>query len=69
MGTVLPGIGIREVPSMCPVRALFRNESGAAALEYAVLCAIVAISVIVGLQGFGEGIAAMGARILATLGS
>lgn len=42
---------------------LFKNESGATAIEYAILCALVAVFIIGAFGGVGEKITGIGTKV------
>ena len=49
---------------MRTIRSLSKNESGATAIEYAILCALVAVFIIGGFSGAGTQIKGIGTKIV-----
>lgn len=49
---------------MRTIRSLSKNESGATAIEYAILCALVAVFIIGGFSGAGTEISKIGGTIV-----
>lgn len=52
---------------MRTIRSLTKNESGATAIEYAILCALVAVFIIGGFAGAGDQITKIGGTIVEQL--
>lgn len=48
-------------------RSLRKNESGATAIEYAIMCAIVALGIIAGFDGARAAITNIGTAVVAAL--
>jgi len=54
---------------MRTIAKLFKNESGATAIEYAILCALVAVFIIGAFGGVGEKITGIGTKVNTALTS
>lgn len=52
---------------MRTIAKLFKNESGATAIEYAILCALVAVVIIGAFSGAGEQITNIGTKVVTAL--
>ncbi|WP_448206879.1 Flp family type IVb pilin [Azospirillum sp. sgz302134] len=52
---------------MRTIRKLFKNESGATAIEYAILCALVAVFIIGAFGGVGSQITSIGSKVTTAL--
>lgn len=52
---------------MRTIRSLLKNESGATAIEYAILCGLVAVFIIAGFSGAGSQIQAIGTKVVTAL--
>ncbi len=64
--TAFPGI---RSWARCKVRVLFTNSSGAAAIEYSVLAASIAVAIIVAVTGLGTQVTTLYDEVVVAVGA